>query len=326
MKENFQNGTSSPLKGLISTKRYNDYTSFIKRKFDQRVQKISLNTGFTCPNRDGTKGIGGCTYCNNNTFSPDYCKPIKTVSQQLEEGILFFSKKYKAQKYLAYFQSYTNTYATIDVLKNMYLEAVNFPNVIGIVIGTRPDCINEEIVEMLSEISKKYFVSLEFGVESTLNRTLKLINRCHTFEETKAAYTLAQNKGFYLGAHMILNLPGESKEEMLNHALELSKLPINTLKIHQLQIVKHTTMAIQYKEQPEQFNLLDLEQYIELVVDFVSLLRPDIIIERFISESPKHLLIAPNWGGIKNFEIVNKIDNKLLEKDLWQGKFYVETK
>ncbi len=301
---------------------YNDYSSFIKRNFDQRVQKISLNTGFTCPNRDGTKGIGGCTYCNNNTFSPDYCKPAKSITQQMEEGISFFSKKYKTQKYFAYFQSYTNTYSDIDLLRRMYLEAVDYPGVIGLVIGTRPDCINEEIVDILSEISKKVFVSLEFGVESTLNRTLSLINRCHTFEETAAAYELASNKGLHLGAHMILNLPGESREDILNHAKELSKLPINTLKIHQLQIVKHTVMAIQFKETPEMFNLLNLEEYVELISNFVGLLRPDIIIDRFISESPKHLLIAPDWGGIKNFEIVDKIEKKLLEKNSWQGKYY----
>lgn len=303
-------------------KRYNDYSSFIKKKFNQRIQKISLNTGFTCPNRDGTKGIGGCTYCNNNTFSPGYCKPVKTVSQQLEEGILFFSKKYHAQKYLAYFQSYTNTYADVGLLKSMYQEALNYPNIIGLVIGTRPDCINSDVVEMLSEISKKYFVSLEFGVESTLNRTLKIINRCHTFEDTIAAYRMAQNKGFSLGAHMILNLPGESKNEILNHANELSKLPINMLKLHQLQIVKHTVMALQYKERPQDFNLLNIDQYVELVTEFISRLRPDIIIERFVSESPKHLLIAPQWGGIKNFEVVNKIDKKLSDLDIWQGKYY----
>ncbi len=307
------------------TRRYNDYSSFIKKNFKERVQKISLNTGFTCPNRDGTKGIGGCTYCNNNTFSPDYCKPIKSVSQQLEEGILFFSKKYEAQKYLAYFQSYTNTYASIDLLKSMYLEAINYPNVTGLVIGTRPDCINPEIVEMLSEISKTHFVSLEFGVESTLNKTLKLINRCHTFEETVDAYKMAENKGFHLGAHMILNLPGESREDILHHAKEVSKLPVNTIKIHQLQIVKHTTMAMQYKKNPEMFNLFNVDEYIDLVAEFVSLLRPDIIIERFISESPKHLLIAPQWGGLKNFEIVNKIDKKLIEKNFWQGKYYSKT-
>lgn len=305
-----------------NNKRYNDYGSFIKKTFNQRIQKISLNTGFTCPNRDGTKGIGGCTYCNNNTFSPGYCKPIKTISQQLEEGILFFSKKYTAQKYFAYFQSYTNTYSTVDILKNMYLEALQYPNVMGLVIGTRPDCVNPEIIDMLSEIAENHYVSLEFGVESTLNRTLKLINRCHTFEETTAAYKMAANKGLHLGAHMILNLPGESREELLNHAKELSKLPISTLKLHQLQIVKHTVMAHQYKETPEMFNLSTLEQYVELVAEFITLLRPDIIIERFTSESPKHLLIAPYWGGIKNFEVVDKVEKKLIEKNWWQGKYY----
>ena len=303
-------------------KRYTDYSSYIKTNFGGRVQKISLNTGFTCPNRDGTKGFGGCTYCNNNTFSPGYCKPVKTVSQQLEEGILFFSEKYRAQKYFAYFQSYTNTYSSVEILKKMYLEALSHPSVIGLVIGTRPDCINPEIVEMLSEISGNYYVSLEFGVESTLNKTLKLINRCHTFEETTAAYAMAERKGLHLGAHMILNLPGESREEMLNHAKELSKLPVNTLKLHQLQIVKHTVMALQYKENPGMFNLFNVDEYINLIAEFVSLLRPDIIIERFISESPKHLLIAPQWGGMKNYEIVNKIENKLIEKDSWQGKYY----
>ena len=307
---------------LNGPKPYNDYSSFVKNKFNKRVQKISLNTGFNCPNRDGTKGLGGCTYCNNNTFSPDYCKPSKSISQQLNEGISFFSHKYKAQKYFAYFQSYTNTYADIEVLKSMYLEAINYPNVIGLIIGTRPDCITEEIIDMLSEIAKTNYVALEFGVESTLNRTLNKINRCHTFEETIAAYNIAANKGIHLGAHLILNLPGEGKEEMLNHALELSKLPINTLKIHQLQIVKHTIMAIQYKETPEMFNLLNADEYIELITEFVTLLRPDIIIERFISESPKHLLIAPNWKRIKNFEIVDKIEKRLTEKDWWQGKFY----
>lgn len=306
-------------------KRYNDYSTYIKTYFNQRVQKISLNIGFTCPNRDGTKGIGGCTYCNNTTFSPDYCQPVKTITQQLEEGILFFSKKYKTQKYLAYFQSYTNTYAEVDLLKKMYLEALNYPEVIGLVVGTRPDCINSEIVEMLSEISSSHFVSLELGVESTLNKTLRLINRCHTYEETVDAYKIVQNKGFNLGAHLILNLPGESKEEMLNHAKELSKLPINTLKLHHLQIVKHTIMAIQYKKQPSMFNLLNIDEYIELVAEFIAYLRPDIIIDRFINESPKHLLIAPNWSGIKNFEIINRIDSKLIEMNYWQGKYYSET-
>lgn len=290
--------------------------------FSERIQKISLDTGFTCPNRDGSKGVGGCTYCNNNTFNPDYCEPEKSITQQLEEGISFFSKKYKTQQYLAYFQAYTNTYSDLDILRKMYTEAVEFPGVIGLVIGTRPDCVNEEIISILEEIAKKYYVSLEFGVESTLNRTLEIVNRCHTFEETQAAYELAKNRGIHLGAHMILGLPGETREEMLNHAVELSKLPIKSLKLHQLQIVKHTLMAFQYKNTPEMFNLFELDDYIEFITDFIGFLRPDIIIERFTSESPTDLLIAPKWGGLKNFEVVAKIEKRLEEKDTWQGKFY----
>ncbi|MDP2089227.1 MAG: TIGR01212 family radical SAM protein [Flavobacteriaceae bacterium] len=307
---------------ILPQKRYNDYGSYIKTKFAERVQKISLDTGFTCPNRDGTKGIGGCTYCNNNTFNPDYCEPEKSITQQLEEGVAFFSTKYKTQQYLAYFQAYTNTYADISLLKKMYYEAVEYPGVIGLVIGTRPDCINEEIISILEEIAQKYYVSLEFGVESTLNRTLEIVNRCHSFEETKVAYELAKNRRIHLGAHMILGLPGESREEMLNHAVELSKLPINSLKLHQLQIVKNTMMAFQYKHKPAMFNLFGLDDYIDFIVDFVGLLRPDIIIERFSSESPPDLLIAPIWGGLKNFEIVSKIKKRLAEKDTWQGKYY----
>tara|TARA_R110001592_G_scaffold78594_2_gene235543 strand:+ start:242 stop:1180 length:939 start_codon:yes stop_codon:yes gene_type:complete len=303
-------------------KRYNDYSSFIKNNFGERVQKISLDTGFTCPNRDGTKGIGGCTYCNNNTFNPAYCKPQKSITQQLNEGISFFSAKYKTQKYLAYFQAYTNTYADINLVKELYLEAINHPEVLGLVIGTRPDCINEDLVTFLADLAKNNFISLEFGVESTLDSTLELVNRCHTFSETKAAYELARNKGIHLGAHMIIGLPRETKEDILNHAKELSKLPINTLKLHQLQIVKHTMMALQLKENPDMFNLYNAEEYIDLITDFVTLLRPDIIIERFISESPAHLLIAPKWNGLKNFEIVAKIEKELVAKKLWQGKLY----
>jgi radical SAM protein (TIGR01212 family) len=304
-----------------NNKRYNDYSSFIKERFSERVQKVSLDTGFTCPNRDGTKGVGGCTYCNNNTFNPNYCKPSKSISQQLDEGIAFFVKKYKTQQYLAYFQAYTNTYADIELVKNLYNEAINHPKVIGLVIGTRPDCINEALIDFLSELSKKYYISLEFGVESTLDRTLKTINRCHTFEETVAAYELSKNKGLHLGAHMIIGLPGESKEDILNHAKELSKLPINSLKLHQLQVVKHTMMAFQLKQNPEMFSFFSLDEYIDLITDFIALLRPDIIIERFISQCPIHLLIAPKWNGLKNFEVISKIDKKLVEKDLWQGKY-----
>jgi uncharacterized protein len=300
-------------------RRYNDYSSFIKNIFNERVQKISLDTGFTCPNRDGTKGVGGCTYCNNNSFNPDYCKPEKSITDQLNQGIEFFTIRNKTAKYLAYFQAYTNTYADIALVKELYTEAVKHPKVVGLVIGTRPDCISPELIDFLEELAKTYYISLEFGIESTLDRTLIAVNRCHTFEETKQAYGIAKGRGLHLGAHLIVGLPGESREEILHHATEVSKLPIHSLKLHHLQIVKHTMMAKQFKNNPEQFELFGVEEYIELMADFLAQLRPDIIIERFISQSPAHLLVAPKWNGLKNFEIVDKIDKKLIEKDLWQG-------
>ncbi len=304
----------------LTGKRYLDYSSFIKLNFGERVQKISLDIGFSCPNRDGLKGYGGCTYCNNDTFNPDYCEPQKSIREQLEQGISFFSRKGKNNKYLAYFQAYTNTYSDFESLKKMYEEALSVPKVVGLVIGTRPDCISKKIIDYLDELSKTYFISLEFGVESTNEKTLLEVNRCHTFEETKATYEMCKNKRFHLGAHIILGLPSESKEDLFQHAIELSKLPISTLKLHHLQIVKNSIMAVQYKRNPENFNLFTSENYINFISEFISYLRPNIVIERFISEAPQNLLIAPKWGGLKNFEIVAKTDKKLIEKSIWQGK------
>ncbi len=307
---------------IFTGKRYLNYATFIKQRFGQRVQKISLDIGFSCPNRDGSKGYGGCTYCNNNTFNPDYCEPEKSIKKQLEDGISFFSKKYKDQKYLAYFQAYTNTYSDLDSLKAVYEEALSVSGVIGLVIGTRPDCISEELIVYLSTLAKKYFISLEFGVESTLNKTLLKVNRCHTFEDTVKAFDLCKNRGIDLGAHLIIGLPGENRQELLEHAKRISNLPIQTLKLHHLQIVKKSIMAVQYKRDPEDFDLFTAEDFISFISEFITYLRPDIVIERFISEAPLDLLIAPKWNGLKNFEIVAKIDKYLVEKNLWQGKNY----
>lgn len=307
-------------------KRYNDYNSFVKLHFGERVQKISLDVGFSCPNRDGSKGYGGCTYCNNNTFNPDYCEPRKSIKEQLELGIEFFSKRGKNKKYLAYFQAYTNTYSDFESLRKMYKEALSVPKVLGLVIGTRPDCISDEIIDYLEGLSKKYFISLDFGVESTNEKTLRTVNRCHTFNETLIAYQRCRNKGFHLGAHIIIGLPGETKRDLMRHALELSKLPINTLKLHHLQIVKNSVMAIQYKRNPENFNLFTAEGYIDFITDFIGYLRPDIIIERFISEAPIDLLIAPKWGRQRKQGIIDQIDKMLIDKNSWQGKFYISDK
>ena len=299
--------------------RYNDYSSYIKNTFGGRAQKISLDVGFTCPNRDGTKDNKGCTYCNNDTFNPKYCEPTKSVTQQLDEGIGFFSGKYKSQKYLAYFQAYSNTYGQVDLLKKLYDEALAHPEIVGLVIGTRCDCVNPEIADLLESYAKEVYVSVEFGIESTLDKTLDRINRCHTFQETIDGYELLKDRGIHLGGHMILGLPGENHEEILSHAHRLNQLPLETLKIHQLQIVKHTMMAYEYSKEPEAFQLFDLDDYIELAAEFVTLLRPDIVIERFVSESPARLLIAPKWG-LKNFVVTDKILKRLEELDAYQGK------
>jgi uncharacterized protein len=304
------------------SKRYNDYSTYFKSKFSERVQKISIDAGFTCPNRDGAKGRGGCTYCNNDTFNPYYCTPSKSVSVQLDEGISFFAPKYKTQQYLCYFQAYSNTYEKFEHLKKMWAEALSHPGVIGMVVGTRPDCVNEQILDYLAELSKKYYIVLEFGIESTIDRTLELVNRCHTFQESVDAIKQSAERGIETGAHMILGLPGESREELLQHADRISELPLKSIKLHHLQIIRKTIMAKQYAKNPEMFNLFSVDDYVDLVVDFLKILNPQIIVERFISESPLDLLIAPKWNGLKNFEVVHKIEKRLKETNSWQGMDY----
>ena len=303
-------------------KRYNDFSSFIRKKFNRRVQKISIDAGFTCPNKDGSKGVGGCTYCNNNTFNPEYCKPIKPIKVQINEGIEFFSKKYKTQKYLAYFQAFTNTYAPLSDLKKMYEDALEHKDILGLVIATRPDSIKDKVLDYLQELANTgVFIKLEFGLESTNDKTLEIINRCQTHQEAIDAFARAKGRGLHLGGHLILGLPGETKKDMLEHAKKISKLPINTLKIHHLQIVKHTMMAKQFKANPNFFSFMELEEYIDLVIDFLELLNPDIIVERFFSESPAKMLIHPKYG-LKNFEVKHLVEKRLEERNTIQGRLF----
>ncbi len=299
--------------------RYNSYSQYIRNTFGQRVQKISVDGGFTCPNRDGSKGRGGCTYCNNQTFNPAYTSAQKSITQQLNEGVAFFQKKYEAQLYLAYFQAYTNTYDTIERLEALYREALRHDKVIGLVISTRPDTISPQVVDLLQELAKDYYIVVEIGIESTLDRSLEHINRCHTYQDVIEAFDILKNKGIHLGGHLIIGLQGETVNDFIRHAEQISQLPIEFLKLHQLQIIKGTAMAKAYEGSPERFNLLDVETYVNVVVSFVKHLRPDIILERFSSESPKDLLIAPNWGGLKNFEITEKIRKEMEHQNVWQG-------
>lgn len=301
---------------------YNEYSQFLKRFFPYKVQKISLNAGFTCPNRDGTKGRGGCTYCNNQTFNPEYCSTEKSITQQLQEGKQFFARKYPEMKYLAYFQAYTNTYSEINVLKKKYEEALSVTDVVGLIIGTRPDCMPEELLDYLAELNKTVFVAVEYGAESVNNSTLTRINRGHTYEETIDAVNRTKAKGLITGVHTIIGLPNESKEDIINQAKELSKLPIDTIKLHQLQLIKGTKMALEYKRNPEDFHIYnDVKEYIDIIIDYLEYLRPDITVERFTSQSPKELLIAPDWG-IKNYEFVAKLRKRMSERGSYQGKNY----
>ncbi len=303
-------------------RRYNDYPGYIKKVFGGRVQKISVNVGFSCPNRDGTKGFGGCIYCDNKTFRPGYCEPEKPVKEQVLRGVGFFEEKYPDMNYLAYFQSYTNTYAPANQLWALYREAVAHEKVAGLIIGTRPDCINQEIIEVLKEIALTKPVTVEFGLESTNDQTLKEINRCHTWKDSVKAIELCNKNGIEAGVHLILGLPGESRVDMLNHARLISDLPVKTLKLHQLQVIKNTVLARRFAENPEYVKLFNLDDYIDFVIDFIEQLSPEIIIERFVGTSPVEKLIAPKWNKTKNFEVVAKIEKRLKERDTFQGRLY----
>ena len=305
--------------------RYNELSVWFTKIFPFKVQKISLNAGFTCPNRDGSVGYGGCTYCNNQTFNPAYCRTEKSVTEQLEEGKQFFARKYPDMKYLAYFQAYTNTYGELQELKRKYEEALQVPDVVGIVIGTRPDCMPDELLDYLEELNRRTFLIVEYGVESTDNGTLKRINRGHTFEVAEEAIRRTAERGIRVGAHIILGLPGETREMLIRQAGILSTLPLTTLKLHQLQLIKGTRMAAEYAENPTDFHLYTADEYIDLAIDYVEHLRPDIVLERFVSQSPKELLIAPDWG-LKNHEFTDKVKKLMRERDSFQGKKYIQIK
>lgn len=299
---------------------YRDFSSFLVEIFPFKVQKITIDAGFTCPNRDGLKGIGGCTYCNNQSFSPNFKSRNKSITTQLQEGVDFFSHKEKLH-YLAYFQSYTNTYERTETLIAKYEEALAFPNVEGLIIGTRPDCMPDDLLSYFEQLNKRKFVMIEYGVESTLDRTLDAINRGHSYQESVDAIIRTAEKGIRTGAHMILGLPGESDEEILQHATKLSELPLTTIKLHQLQLIKGTVMAKQYRLNPNLFRLYTADEYIDLCIDFVQRLHPNFVVERFISQSPKQLLIAPDWG-LKNFEFTAKVLKRFQQRNAYQGQLW----
>lgn len=286
--------------------QYNDFGTWLRKRFpDFRVQKISIDAGFTCPNRDGRISTGGCTFCDNRTFNPSYCDRRKSIREQLREGKRFFNRKYSDMKYLAYFQAFTNTYGSLDSLRRMYEEALAEEDVVGLVIGTRPDCISAPLLDYLEELSRQTFLIVEYGIESANDDTLRRINRGHTFECSRKAVEMTAERGILTGGHIILGLPGEDREESLRQAPIISSLPLNILKIHQMQIIKGTRLADEYLQQP--FPLYTVEEYLHLIADYISLLRKDLVLERFVSQSPPELLIAPRWG-LKNYQFVHLLE------------------
>lgn len=300
---------------------YNDFSSWIRSKFDFRVQKISIDAGMTCPNRDGKISRGGCIYCDNRTFNPSYCHKHDSITEQLNAGKTFFERKYPEMKYLAYFQAFTNTYAPLDKLKSFYEEALAVDDVVGLVIGTRPDCVSEELLDYLAELSKRTFVLVEYGIESANDDTLKRINRGHDFACCRKAVEETHKRGILVGGHIILGLPGEDAAESIRQAEIISSLPLDILKIHQMQIIRNTRLAEIYEKTP--FHVYSVEEYIQLIARYIQHLRPSLVLERFVSQSPASMLIAPKWG-LKNYEFTNLMHNYLKENDIKQGSEYSE--
>jgi uncharacterized protein len=303
-----------------SNRRFNAYPDYMKRKLGGRVQKLTLDAGFSCPNRDGTKGIDGCTFCLNDAFNPSYCTPAKSITQQISEGMVFHARRYRrADKYLAYFQAFSNTHAPVEVLAEKYQEALNCEGVIGLVIGTRPDCIDEPKLAMLQELSRKYHVVVEYGIESVYNRTLERIHRGHTVEDTWNAMKMTAGKGIHIGGHMIFGLPGESRMDMLLSASLISQMPVDSIKFHQLQIFKGTAMEQELRRVPSDFMIFGEADYLNFMVDYIELLTPSIVVERIAGETPPRYAVSEPWGP-RYDQILVKFENLLEKRDTWQGK------
>lgn len=303
---------------IIDNVGYCDYGDFLRRYFDCKVQKIAIDAGFACPNRDGTKGVGGCIYCNNQSFNPAYCQTKISVTEQIARGKEFFARKYPEMKYLAYFQAYTNTYAQLSTLKELYEEALRQSDVLGIIIATRPDCMPDELLTYLSELSKTHFVMVEYGVETSHDATLKLINRGHTWHDVEDAVTRTAEAGVLCGAHLILGLPGEDMEHFISTAKRISALPLHTVKMHQLQVIRGTRLAKMWADGEVVLKDWSADEYIDVCIEVLKHLRSDLAVERFVSQSPADLLICPRWG-LKNYEFTNRLNNKIKAQRIRQG-------
>ena len=306
------------------SRRYNSYAGYFRRLFGQRVQKLSVDAGFTCPNRDGTAGRGGCTFCDNGAFTPSYCRPTKSLRQQIDEGIEFHARRYRtASRYLVYFQSFSNTYAPLARLRELYGEALSHPSVAGIVVGTRPDCVDEQRLDLLAELARTHYVTVEYGIESTSDRTLRAVNRGHDFACARRAVRMTAERGLHVGAHFILGLPGESDEMLVARTEAINDLPLTTVKFHQLQLFRGTPLAAEYAAAPERFRFWTLEEYLDLFVDILRRLRPDLVVERFASEAPPRFRCGPTWGSVRNERLWALLEKRLEALDAYQGEFFI---
>lgn len=299
--------------------RYQTYSSYLSGRFGCKVNKVSLDLGFTCPNRDGKLAIGGCIYCNNDSFVPPYARSRFTLEEQITGGMKYLKNRFKAKKFIAYFQAYTNTYSSVGELEDLYRQALSYPDVIGLAIGTRSDCIDEEKLDMIQRLAEDVYVSLEYGIESIYDKTLQFMNRGHDYDSVVKAIDLSKGRGLHLGVHIIVGFPTETEDEMLAMAGEVSGLGIDVLKIHNLHIVKNTPIARMYSQKP--FYLFNYEQYLSFISRFIERLSPEIVLERLFTDTPRDLLIAPLWTK-NHVEILRGIDSELLRRNTYQGKFF----
>lgn len=307
-----------------SERRFNSYSGYFRKLMGGRVQKVTVNAGFTCPNRDGKVGRGGCTFCNNEAFTPSYCMRGESVARQIAEGIEFHRRRYRdADKFLAYFQSFSNTYAPLERLEEVYAQALAFPEVAGIIVGTRPDCVDDRKLDYFARLAREKYVAIEYGVESCYDDTLRAVNRGHDFDCAREAIEKTAERGIHCGAHFILGLPGESDDMLIEQTEKINALPLTTVKFHQLQIFKGTAMEIDYELHPERYSFRELPAYIDLFIEILRRLRPDLVVERFASEAPPRYHSGPNWGLVRNEQLLSMLDKRLEELDAFQGQFFV---